>query len=93
MLIDAIVELILPPTFDEENRYPLVIELYGAPNTQMVKDKYQMNHWSSHLTTEKEFIYARVDVRGTQNQGLKYMHQIYKNVGHIEVDDLIDVVW
>lgn len=59
----AIVELILPPNFDEETgRYPLVIELYGAPGTQMVRDKYEMNHWSSHLTTDREYIYARVNV-------------------------------
>lgn len=91
--LDAIVELILPPTFIENKRYPLVIELYGAPNTQMVRDKYEMNHWSSHLTTDKEYIYARVDVRGSCNQGLRYMHQIRQNVGHLEVDDFIDVVW
>ncbi len=92
---DAIVELILPPGFDEETtgRYPLVIELYGAPGTQMVRDKYEMNHWSSHLTTDREYIYARVDVRGSSHQGVRYMHQLYRNVGHLEVDDLIEVVW
>lgn len=91
---DAIVELILPPNFDEETgRYPLVIELYGAPNTQMVRDKYEMNHWSSHLTTDREYIYARVDVRGSSHQGVRYMHSLYRNIGHLEVDDLIDVVW
>lgn len=86
-------ELILPYDFDENKVYPLVIELYGAPGTQMVKDKYEMNHWSSYLTTERQYVYARVDVRGTCNQGIRYMHQLYKNIGHVEVDDLIDVVW
>lgn len=90
---DAIVELILPHNFDEDHQYPLVIELYGAPGTQTVIDKYEMNHWSSYLTTNLGYIYARIDVRGTCNQGVRYMHQLYKSVGRIEVDDFIDVVW
>nr|XP_027196831.1 prolyl endopeptidase FAP-like [Dermatophagoides pteronyssinus] len=90
---DAIVEFILPHDFNEERRYPMVIELYGAPGTQMIKDKYEMNHWSSYLTSKHQYIYAKIDCRGTANQGLRHMHQLYRNVGRIEVDDLINVVW
>lgn len=89
---DAIVEFILPHDFDENRRYPMVIELYGAPGTQMIKDKYEMNHWSSYLTSKHQFIYCKIDCRGTSNQGLRHMHQLYKNFGRIEVDDLINVV-
>ena len=90
---DAIVEFILPHDFNEEKRYPMVIELYGAPGTQMIKDKYEMNHWSSYLTSKHQYIYAKIDCRGTSNQGLRHLHQLYRNVGRIEVDDLINVVW
>lgn len=85
-------ELVLPHDFDASHRYPLVIELYGAPATQSVKDKYEMNHWSTYLTTHKHIIYGRVDVRGTSNQGLEYMHHIHHQVGHAEVNDLMVVV-
>ncbi|KPM08952.1 inactive dipeptidyl peptidase 10-like protein [Sarcoptes scabiei] len=90
---NAIVELILPHDFEENHQYPMIIELYGAPGTQMIKDRYDMNNWSSFLTSKHRYIYAKIDCRGSSNQGIRHLHQLYKRIGKIEVDDLITVVW
>ncbi|CAG2183423.1 unnamed protein product, partial [Oppiella nova] len=34
-------------------------------------------------------IYARIDSRGSDNRGSKYLHEIYKNLGNVEVMDTI----
>ncbi|XP_054159729.1 prolyl endopeptidase FAP-like, partial [Oppia nitens] len=83
------VELVLPRNFDRQKKYPLMIEVYGGPGSQMVIDKYRINHWGSHLASNMSVIYGRIDGRGTDNKGSKYLHEIYKNLGNVEVMDTI----
>ena len=89
MTVDAYVELVLPPHFDEKRKYPLMVEVYGGPGSQLVIDKYRLNHWGSHLASNMSIIYARIDGRGSDNKGSKYLHEIYKNLGNVEVMDII----
>ncbi|CAG2120642.1 unnamed protein product, partial [Medioppia subpectinata] len=83
------VELVLPHNFDEKNKYPLMVEVYGGPGSQLVIDKYRVNHWGTHLASNLSIIYARIDGRGSDNRGSKYLHEIYKNMGNVEVMDVI----
>lgn len=85
----ANVELVLPPDFDSNRKYPLMVEVYGGPGSQMVIDKYRLNHWGSHLASNMSVIYARIDGRGSDNRGSKHLHEIYKNLGNVEVMDVI----
>lgn len=54
-------------------------------------DKFRVNHWGSHLASNLSVIYARIDGRGSENRGSKYLHEIYKNMGNVEVMDVITV--
>ncbi len=54
-------------------------------------DKFRVNHWGSHLASNLSVIYARIDGRGSDNRGSKYLHEIYKNMGNVEVMDIITV--
>ncbi|CAG2175139.1 unnamed protein product, partial [Oppiella nova] len=83
------VELVLPHNFDEKKKYSLMIEVYGGPGSQLVIDKYRVNHWGTHLASNMSIIYARIDSRGSDNRGSKYLHEIYKNLGNVEVMDTI----
>lgn len=66
-----------------------MVEVYGGPGSQSVIDKYRINHWGSHLASNMSIIYARIDGRGSDNKGSKYLHEIYKNLGNVEVLDII----
>ena len=44
------VRLYLPPDFSESKRYPLVINVYGGPNSQQVNDRFKLD-WGTYLTT------------------------------------------
>ena len=102
----AKVRLYLPPDFSESKRYPLVINVYGGPNSQQVNDRFKLD-WGTYLTTSEGVIYGLIDGRGSGfkvrvdqekremstfcTQGDDMLHEIYYNIGIVEVQDQIDV--
>ncbi|XP_015790556.1 inactive dipeptidyl peptidase 10-like [Tetranychus urticae] len=89
----AEVRLILPPALreSEEIKFPLIIEVGPEPGNQDVNRKFNID-FGLYLASNRSFIYARVDVRGTRFQGNKVLHEMYHKLGSIEVDDYIKVV-
>ncbi|GAB6022733.1 Inactive dipeptidyl peptidase 10, variant 2 [Chamberlinius hualienensis] len=90
---DAIVRLFLPPELrdDEITTYPLVINVYGAPGTQKVNERFDID-WGYFLSSNKSFIYGMIDGRGSGFQGEKRKFEMYRRLGTVEVDDEIDVI-
>jgi len=86
----AKVRLYLPPDFSESKRYPLVINVYGGPNSQQVNDRFKLD-WGTYLTTSEGVIYGLIDGRGSGFKGDEMLHEIYYNIGQVEVQDQIDV--
>jgi len=86
----AKVRLYLPPDFSESKKYPLVINVYGGPNSQQVNDRFKLD-WGTYLTTSEGVIYGLIDGRGSGFKGDDMLHEIYYNIGQVEVQDQIDV--
>ncbi|KAJ1526921.1 hypothetical protein ONE63_008469 [Megalurothrips usitatus] len=88
----AQVRLHLPPGLREEEitRYPLVVQVYGGPGTQLVTDKWRID-WSTYLASNRDFIVAQIDGRGSGGQGYKMMHEVYQQLGTVEVNDQLEV--
>lgn len=86
----AKIRLYLPPDFTESKRYPLVINVYGGPNSQQVNDRFKLD-WGTYLTTSENVIYGLIDGRGSGFKGDDMLHEIYYNIGNVEVQDQIDV--
>ncbi|KAE8740739.1 hypothetical protein FOCC_FOCC013759 [Frankliniella occidentalis] len=88
----AQVRLHLPPGLREEEitRYPLVVQVYGGPGTQLVTEKWRVD-WSTYLASYKDFIVAQIDGRGSGGQGYKMMHEVYQQLGTVEVNDQLEV--
>ncbi|XP_054168266.1 dipeptidyl peptidase 4-like isoform X2 [Oppia nitens] len=86
------VMLYIPPELNKHQivKYPLLIQVYGGPGSQMVTDKFQVN-WGTYLASTKNIIYCYIDGRGSGNQGDRLMHQLYHNLGTVEVEDQIAV--
>lgn len=89
---NANVRLLLPPGLRDEEmiKYPMVVNVYGGPGTQMVTDRFYV-HWGSYLASRKNLIYSWIDGRGSGNQGDKRLHEVYRKLGKTEVKDQIDV--
>ncbi|KAL0277472.1 UNVERIFIED_CONTAM: hypothetical protein PYX00_004738 [Menopon gallinae] len=88
----AQVRLHLPPGLreDEITRYPLVVQVYSGPGTQLVTDRWKID-WSTFLASNKEYIIAQIDGRGSSGQGYQLMHEIYHRLGTVEVADQLEV--
>ncbi|XP_029635770.1 dipeptidyl peptidase 4 isoform X1 [Octopus sinensis] len=80
----------IPPVLKDEEilTYPLLIDVYGAPGSQKVTEQFELG-WHTYLTSSHNIIYASIDGRGASGNGDRYMHEIYKSLGTVEVEDQI----
>lgn len=86
----ASVRLLLPPGFSESQKYPLLVNVYGGPNSNQISDAYSIG-LQHYLVTSRNYIYAYIDARGSGKRGRKLMHAVYKNLGGFEIDDQISI--
>lgn len=88
----AHVRLHLPPGLreDEITRYPLVVQVYGGPGSQLVTERWRID-WNTYLAGNKDFIVAQIDGRGSGGQGHQLLHKVYYKLGSVEVADQIEV--
>ncbi|CAG0882323.1 unnamed protein product [Cyprideis torosa] len=89
----ARIRLFLPPDLDEGAgfQYPIVLQVYSGPGTQLVSEEWKM-HWGIYLASQREYIYAWVDGKGSGFQGDMMETEVYYRLGTVEVDDQIQVV-
>ncbi|XP_012223654.1 venom dipeptidyl peptidase 4 isoform X2 [Linepithema humile] len=87
---NARVRLFLPPDFDKNKSYPLLVFVYAGPNTVRITDaaKYEYEYY---LTTNRRVIYAWIDGRGSAFKGSKMLFEIYRRLGTVEIEDTIAV--
>ena len=86
----AKVRLYLPHNFDERKKYPLLINVYGGPNSQQINDRFKLD-WGTYLTTSADVIYGTIDGRGSGYRGDDLLFEIHYNLGKPEVADQIEV--
>lgn len=88
----ANVRLFLPAILrnDEITKYPMVVNVDGSPGSQLVNEKFNI-HWGTYLASKKNYIYAWIDGRGSGNRGEKILHEIYRRLGTVEVEDQVSV--
>lgn len=83
--------MIKPPHFDQTKTYPVFMFLYGGPGSQQVVDSWQDRYlaWFQMLT-QKGYIIACVDNRGTGGRGEEFKKKTYLKLGEMETADQID---
>jgi dipeptidyl aminopeptidase/acylaminoacyl peptidase len=95
LLIDIDVMLIVPEDFDQNStrKYPLILHVYGGPGSDggSVTQNYIYNQFSAFMASNRSVIYALIDARGSPNHGIKFMYDIYRKFGSVEVEDTITV--
>ena len=72
-----------PSNFDPNKKYPLLITVYGGPNTSKASEKFTLPSGM----TEYGFLYAGLDSRSASGRGKKFIDAIYMNLGVTEIDD------
>ena len=81
--------MIKPPDFDPAKKYPVLVEVYGGPGAQSVKDQWNPGQFWSKLMAQRGYIIWSLDNRGSQGRGHNFETPIYHHFGKIELDDQV----
>ncbi|GAB0090119.1 venom dipeptidyl peptidase 4 isoform X1 [Sergentomyia squamirostris] len=85
----AKVLMVLPPNIDKSKKYPMLIDVYGGPDSYNVVDRWSID-WGAFLAVNRSVIYTKIDGRGSGLRGDKLLHQIYRKLGTVEIEDQIE---
>ncbi|CAO3598198.1 unnamed protein product [Absidia cylindrospora] len=77
---------ILPPNFDANEKYPVLFQVYGGPNSQLVTYEFQLD-WHTFLASKLQYIVVTVDGRGTGFRGRGYRVGVRGRLGELETID------
>lgn len=78
--------LITPPGFDPAKKYPLLVDVYGGPHTQTVR-----NAWPGlgmdQVFAQAGYVVWEMDNRGSAGRGHGFETPVYRNLGARELAD------
>lgn len=81
--------IIKPFNFDPNKKYPLVMTVYGGPESHDVFDSFSDDTWQQWLA-QNGYVVADVNNRGTANYGSAFMKIVYKQLGKWESNDFVE---
>lgn len=80
--------LLKPKNFDGAKKYPVLVYQYSGPRAPSVTNSWGTNTWHQMLT-QKGVVVAVIDTRGTGFRGEQFTKQTYKQLGKLELEDLL----
>jgi len=83
--------IIKPANFDENRKYPLVLNIYGGPGAQSVYNEFATNGWEQYLAQEG-YVIASVNNRGSGGYGSEFEKVVYEQLGKWESHDFVETV-
>ncbi len=81
--------LIKPFNFDPNKKYPVVMTVYGGPESHDVFNNFSADMWQQWLA-QNGYIVANVNNRGIANYGSAFMKVVYKQLGKYESQDFVE---
>lgn len=81
-------QMILPPDFDPNKKYPVFHYVYGGPHMQLITDSWTggAGLWAQRWA-QRGYIYFSLDNRGTPNRGADFEQCIHRQLGTLETED------
>lgn len=83
-------KIILPLNFNPEKKYPVIIYMYGGPNTPVVADTWSYVTSNNQWWANQDVIQFTMDHRGSGHCGKKGTGFMYRNFFSIELQDFIE---
>jgi dipeptidyl-peptidase-4 len=80
--------IIKPANLDASHKYPVLIDVYGGPQVQYVKNEWGGSNflWLESMA-EKGYVIFSLDNRGSYNRGHAFETPIYHQMGKVELED------
>ena len=79
--------LVKPPDFDPHRKYPVIVNVYGGPEVQMVRDEWGVTSLEDLLFAEHGFLLWTLDNRGSWGRGHAWETTIFEHLGRQELSD------
>lgn len=80
--------LILPPNYNPDQKYPVLVYVYNGPHVQMVTNTWLGGGelWM-HRLAQQGFVIFSIDGRGSANRGLAFESAVHRQLGTLEIED------
>ncbi len=82
--------IVYPKDFDESKRYPVHVDIYGGPDTPLVRDRWSMPYAANQWYSENGIIQITIDPRAGGHNGRKGLDMIYRQLGVYELQDFCE---
>ena len=79
--------IVYPKDFDPSRKYPVHVDIYGGPNTPLVRDRWVTPNASNQWYSENGIIQITVDPRAAGHNGREGLDMIYRQLTVWEVKD------
>jgi dipeptidyl-peptidase-4 len=85
---DLYYQIITPPDFDPNKKYPVIVYVYGGPHDQLVTNSWLggARLWNYYMA-QKGYIVYTLDNRGSSNRGFEFESVIHRQCGQEEMKD------
>lgn len=81
--------IIYPENFDKNKIYPVLINIYGGPNSTNVMNSWRSPSQNNQLWAKEGVIQVSLDNRASGHCGKEGINYIHRNLGHYELIDYI----
>ena len=82
--------IVYPKNFDESKKYPVHVDIYGGPNTPMVRDRWVKPNAVNQWYSDNGIIQITVDPRAAGHNGRAGLDMIYRQLTVWEVKDFCE---
>ena len=79
--------IVYPKNFDQSKKYPVHVDIYGGPDTPMVRDRWVTPSASNQWYSDNGIIQITVDPRAAGHNGRAGLDMIYRQLTVWEVKD------
>ncbi len=79
--------IVYPEGFDPSKKYPVHVDIYGGPDTPLVRDRWVTPDADNQWWSENDIIQITVDPRAGGHNGRKGLDMIYRQLTVYEVKD------
>jgi len=80
-------KLVKPADFDPQKKYPVIVDVYGGPQVQVVQNRWGVTGLLDHLLAQEGFLIWSLDNRGSAARGHAWESAIFKYMGQRELAD------
>ncbi len=81
--------MIKPFNFDSTKKYPVILAIYGGPESHSVYNSFNSSGWDQYLA-QQGYIIVDVNNRGNANYGSKFEKIVYRQLGKWESNDFVE---